>query len=111
MITDADIEKLTAVFATKEDLKAMENRFDHKFATKKDLKNFKKDIIGNVDGKLQSLRSDIDEKLQSMETRLRKDIVEDVADMLQTSVIKILGEHEKRLDRLEKHVGGFPTIA
>lgn len=35
MITDADIKKLKAVFATKDDLKAMEQRFDKKFATKK----------------------------------------------------------------------------
>ena len=100
MITDADIKKLQAVFATKEDLKAMESRFNDKFATKEDLKAFKTKII-----------DEIDIKLRTMETRLRKNIVKDVADMLQDSVIKILGEHEQRLDRLEKHIGGFPSIS
>jgi|GEM_PF-4747022 len=64
MITDADIKKLKAVFATKADLVAMEKR-------------------------------------------LGEQIVRDVASMLQDSVIKILDQHEKRLDDLEKRVGGF----
>jgi len=38
MITDVDIKKLSKVFATKDDLKAMEARQDAKFATKDDLK-------------------------------------------------------------------------
>ena len=47
----------------------------------------------------------------SMEmNKFRKKIVKDVADMLQTSVINLLSEHEKRLDRLEKTAGGFPPI-
>ena len=92
MITDADIKKLKAVFATKDDLmsikndiSSMENSFNQKFATKNDL--------------------------VSMEKRLRKDIVDDMTYYLQEHVIPILNEHEKRLDRLEKHVGGFPAIA
>jgi hypothetical protein len=40
MITDADIKKLSKVFATKDDLKAMESRQDAKFATRDDLKKF-----------------------------------------------------------------------
>lgn len=68
MITDADIKKLKAVFATKDDLVVMEKR-------------------------------------------LKKDIVKDVVDYLQNTILPILNEHEKRLDRLEKHVGGFPAIA
>jgi hypothetical protein len=39
MITDKDIQKLKAVFATKDDLINMEHRFDSKFATKDDLIN------------------------------------------------------------------------
>ena len=68
MITDADIKKLTAVFATKDDLVAMEKR-------------------------------------------LKREIVKEVVDYLQNNIIPILNEHERRLDRLEKHVGGFPAIA
>ena len=64
MITDADIIKLKAVFATKDDLQM-----------------------------------------------IKKEIIDDIADMIQNKIVKILNEHEKRLDRLEKHVGGFPQIA
>ena len=47
----------------------------------------------------------------SMEmNKFSEKIVKDVADMLQTSVINLLSEHEKRLDRLEKTAGGFPPI-
>ncbi len=72
MITDADIKKLKAVFATKDDLVSMEKRL-------------KKEI--------------------------RKEIVGDIVDYMQDNVLPLLNEHEKRLDRLEKHVGGFPAIA
>lgn len=34
MITDRDIEKMKKVFATKEDLKQLSDRFETKFATK-----------------------------------------------------------------------------
>ncbi len=97
MITDADIRKLKKVFATKDDLLGMESRFNRKFATKDDLKAF-------------ATKADIANALKAMEERLRRDIVKDVADMLQDSVIKILNQHEYRIDRLEKHVGGFPPI-
>ncbi len=68
MITDADIKKLKAVFATKDDLGAMEKR-------------------------------------------LKKEIVNNIADYMQDNVIPLLNQHENRLDRLEKHVGGFPSFA
>jgi hypothetical protein len=68
MITDADIKKLKAVFATKNDL-----------------------IV--------------------MEKSLKREIVESVVDYLQENILPILNEHDKRLDRLEKRVGGFPALA
>ncbi len=68
MITDADIKKLKAVFATKEDL-------------------------------------------GTMEKRLKKEIVNNIADYMQDNVIPLLNLHEKRLDQLEKNVGGFPSFA
>ncbi len=110
MITDADVKKLKAVFATKDDLVAMEKRFDRKFATKDDLKRFAtKDDLKRFATKddLMSIKSD----MVSMEIRLKKEIVGAVVDYLQHNIIPILNEHDKRLDRLEKHVGGFPAIA
>jgi len=103
MITDADIKKLKAVFATKNDLKAMEQRFDRKFATKDDLKRF----ATKDDLKAFASKND----LMSMEIRLKKEIVGAVVDYLQHNIIPILNEHDKRLDRLEKRVGGFPALA
>ena len=40
----------------------------------------------------------------------RQAIVKDVTDYLQEHVIRLLNEHEARLDRLEKTVGGFRPI-
>lgn len=68
MITDADIEKLKTIFATKEDLVAMGSK-------------------------------------------LKKEILTGVADYLESRIIILLNAHEKRIDRLEKHVGGFSPIA
>ena len=49
--------------------------------------------------------------LETMEKRLKKEIVSDMAEYMQNNVIPVLNQHEKRLDRIEKHIGGFPTIA
>lgn len=68
MITDADIKKLKSVFATKDDLVAMEKR-------------------------------------------LKKEIVEDVVYYFQQNILQLINEYDKRLDRLEKRVGGFSAIA
>src|SRR3989338_3383808 len=48
MITDKDIAKMKAAFATKDDLKLMENRQNKRFATKDDLKSLatKNDLVG-----------------------------------------------------------------
>ena len=40
----------------------------------------------------------------------RQGVVKDVTDYLQQNVIPVLNEHEARLDRLEKTVGGFRPI-
>ncbi len=85
MITDSDIIKLKQVFATKDDLQAMEKRFNDTFATKDDL--------------TLALKN------------LREDILHDVADMLDNKIGPILNNHESRIDRLEKSVGGFPPIS
>ena len=63
------------------------------FVTKDDLKRFatKDDLI-------------------EMETRIKTDVIKGVADYLQEHIFPVLNEHEKRLDRLEKHVGGFPAL-
>ncbi|MBU1472622.1 hypothetical protein KKB64_02430 [Patescibacteria group bacterium] len=46
-----------------------------------------------------------------MEKRLKKEIVEDVVYYLQENILPLLNEYGKRLDRLEKRVGGFPALA
>ena len=48
--------------------------------------------------------------LKSELEKIRKEIVKDVTDYLQGHVIGILNEHEARLDRIEKTVGGFPPL-
>ncbi len=91
MITDADITKLKQVFATKDDLKQFATKDDLKqFATKDDLKQF-------------ATKDDL--------KQLREDIIHDVADMLDNKIGPILNNHESRIDRLEKSVGGFPPIS
>jgi hypothetical protein len=49
--------------------------------------------------------------LIGMEKRLKKEIVGDIVSYLHNNILPILNEHEKRIDRLEKHVGGFPSLA
>jgi len=51
------------------------------------------------------------DNLKAMEKRLKKEIVEDVVYYLQENILPLLNEYGKRLDRLEKRVGGFPALA
>lgn len=80
MLTKSDKDYLESRFATKDDLVAMEKRQDAKFATKDDLK-----VVA-------------------------KAIVKEVTDYIADTILPILNNHEARLDRLEKRVGGFPPI-
>ena len=101
MITDADIKKLKQVFATKDDLKSMEARQDKKYATKDDLKSMEA-----RQDKKYATRDDLKRSLDDT----KKDIVKELTDYMQNNVINLLSEHEVRLDRLEKTVGGFPPL-
>lgn len=109
MITDADVKKLKQVFATKDDLKAMEKRFDSKFASKDDLKLVKDDLkaMEARQDKKYASKDDLTRGLEETKTA----VVKEVTDYLQNNVINFLSEHEIRLDRLEKTVGGFPPLA
>jgi len=37
-------------------------------------------------------------------------VVKEITDYMQNNVINLLSEHDTRLDRLEKTVGGFPPL-
>lgn len=102
MITDNDIEKLKKVFATKDDLASMEKRQDTKYATKDDLKSF----ATKDDLKSYPTKGDLTKAFEEN----NKIILKGVAEYLESAIIRILNDHEKRIDRLEKSVGGFPPI-
>lgn len=93
MLTKQDKKFLTATFASKDDLKAMEVRQDKKYATKDDLKQF-------------ATKDDLKKGLDETKTA----VVKEITDYLQNNVINLLSEHDTRLDRLEKTVGGFPPL-
>ena len=77
MLNDKDIEKLSGVFATKEDIK--------NFATKGDVTQFKHEILGGQDKILEKLVILLDEKT-----------VRDDQDKRQKKVMEI---HNKSLKR------------
>jgi hypothetical protein len=93
MITDADIQKLKKVFATKDDLLGMEKRFNKKFATKDDLKAYatKEDLL--------RLKGDL---LGEM-SKLRHGILEDLEIFFHDQIMPIFENHDHRITRLEKH--------
>lgn len=83
-----DIKLLKGIFATKEDLGLMENRFNKKFATKDDLKDFaKKDDLKNLATK---------EDLKPLATtkQLKTEI-----KMSEMRIIKRMGDMDNFLDR------------
>lgn len=84
MITDADIKKMKAVFATKDDLKA--------FATKEDLKKFmtKEDLRRSTDQLVELITIGFNRTDKAIERLSEHD------DMIDN--------HEHRLDRIEDKV-------
>ena len=130
MITDVDIKKLSKVFATKDDLKAMEARQDAKFATKDDLKAMearqnakfatKIDIKG-VREELNGVKIDIKgvrEELKKYATRedllrmqgdllgemskMRRGILEDLEVFFHDQIMPQFENYERRMTRTEK---------
>lgn len=132
MITDADTKKLLTafkkVFATKDDLVAMEKRQDAKYATKDDLKGLlTKDDAKSLFQTKDEARVQHDAviiKLNALEKHI--EAVDKGLETLNESLIPILGNiHEwtdeihnevvrerllKRVKRLEKHLG-LPSLA
>ncbi|MDP2668442.1 MAG: hypothetical protein Q8P07_01230 [bacterium] len=68
MITDQDIQKLSKVLATREDLKALATKEDLKaLATKKDLGELAGDVV-----KIEERLEKIEDKIEGVDTRLEK---------------------------------------
>ena len=74
MITDTDITKLKTVFATKDDLQAMEARQDKKYATKNELKGELKAMEARQDKKYAT-KNELKDELKAMEARLNRKFV------------------------------------
>lgn len=83
-----DIKLLKSIFATKEDLGSMENRFDKKFATKEDLKPLATTKQLKTEIKMSTMRlikrmDEMDNFLDRETVRLARDI-----DKLKPSVVQ-----------------------
>lgn len=95
MITDQDIEKLKQVFATKDDLAGIRQDMQ-RFATKEDVER----IVTNA------IERNNTELLQGINTII--DMIGEINDRTDTNTAEvksqrvILGEHEERLQALEK---------
>lgn len=99
MITKKDrqllIQDMKEVFATKDDLKAMEKRFDGKFATKDDLKT--------------GLRTVKTELLVEL-SKTRDEIVRQIIDVIDEKLLPLLEAHNRRISRVEKYLKLSPFI-
>lgn len=112
MITDADVKKLKAVFATKDDLKNLVT----KDGLKEDLNDMRSQIMDAMDGKLKATERNIldavDEKFKAQDRRFdakltaqTDDIVKDVAK----TIMPLYDEHDVRIAALEKQRPLIPS--
>src|SRR3989344_2270361 len=105
MITDKDIKKLSSVFATKDDLKSMEDRQDKKYATKDDLKSME-DRQDKKYATKDDLKNLPDKKyLEQQFVKQRKDISLDVATLIDDELHPQIDRLEKRIERVERYIG------
>jgi hypothetical protein len=106
MITDADIEKMKKVFATKDDLKLLTNKFETKFSTKEELKreasvlNEKIDVsIREVLDFISETKNDIMKELNDFRSEFNEFRVE-MRDINRNNQ-STLNNHETRITHLE----------
>jgi hypothetical protein len=57
MLTQDDLVKMSQIFVTKEDLRQMEERFDSKYATKDELRNYAT-LVEKTLGELKNIRQE-----------------------------------------------------
>ena len=95
MITIDDIKKMKAVFATKEDLKALRKEFVNKFATKDDLKS--------LDSKMNNGFGEIIEFIGEVKNDIMKELGEFRNEMrdINRNNQSVLNNHEVRIAHLE----------
>jgi hypothetical protein len=99
MITDADINKMKKVFATKDDLKKFVTKDESKkFATKEDLLNVSTELIRSFRSELSGLKEDIINFKDSILTEIIE-LREDVAVV--TGYRNLIEDHDKRIEKLE----------
>lgn len=106
MLTDTDIEKLKAVFATKEDLASMEERMDKKYVTKRDLQNLatKEDLKQfATNAQLENVTSElvdyINASAEGVKIELRKEMGE-MRKEFKEELMKLNKRLDKRFDQL-----------
>ena len=83
MITDKDVKKLKEVFATKDDLKALDKRFEQ---IDNNIESLVKDVVTVIE-----MVGDTNQKLDKINNKI-------------TENDDILENHEKRLDKVEDKV-------
>ena len=98
MITDKDVKKLKEVFATKDDLKTFATKDDLKtFATKDDLKTFAtKDDLKTFATK-DDLK-DINKKIDKLDGRIKNGFESLAKDVM--TVIEMIGDNNQKLDKI-----------
>jgi hypothetical protein len=89
MITDADIKKMKVVFAIKEDLKQLSDKFEAKFVTKEDLK---------VALEKYATKDDI-----QLNTKYIVEAMTEMTDSLIERINKVLYRTETNEDELQDH--------
>lgn len=93
MITDADVKKLKAVFATKDDLVSMEKRQNARFTTKDDLNRF-------------PTKLDLEKALKD-QTEV---IVDGVSEYIADTIAPMFDGRDRKITRIEKKLN-LPPLA
>lgn len=106
MITDADIKKMKAVFATKDDLKLLSKKFEIEFSTKKESKKETSVLNKKIDISIQEVldfisetKNDIMKELNDFRSEFNEFRVE-MRDINRNSQ-SVLNNHESRITHLE----------
>ncbi len=119
MLTKADKQFLKENFTTKDDLTRMEKRQNARFATKKDLQQFRMATKNDLASMEKRVRAATKEDLKDLREQIKDDIdgkllhqkeaiVKEVGEYISDTIVPMFDERDKKIARLEKHTGLSP---
>ena len=87
---------------TKNDISLLKEGLKDTFATKEDIHGMKNDLLQAMEDKSRITTDLLRSEIKASETRVKKEIINEVTEFIGNHIIPQLDSHERRITKLEK---------